>query len=129
MLVLRSSPYLSRINVISSLITARSFFSSARIALNSAIRAINSAYSFSSFSRSKPVNARKRISMIAWACTSVKSKRSTKRCFAMLPFAEPRIMLITSSILSSAFNNPCKIWARSSALFKSYFVLLVTTSS
>ena len=127
--VLLSSPYLSAIRRISSRMTPSSFFLSARIAFNSVMRSINSAYSFSSFSRSRPVSARRRISTIACACTSVSEKRSIKRSFASWVFLLLRIMLITSSILSSAVNNPCKIWARSSALFRSYFVLLVTTSS
>ena len=43
----------------------KQFFSSARIAFNSAIRAIRSLYSASSFSRSRPVSALSRISTIA----------------------------------------------------------------
>ena len=126
--VLRSSPYFSAIKRISSRITPRSFFSSARIAFNSAIRSINSAYSTSIFSRSRPVSARRRISTIACAWTSVRENLSIKRFFASGVFALLRIILITSSILSSAISKPSRMWARSSALFKSYFVLLVTTS-
>ena len=63
--VLLSSPYLSEIIVISSLITPRSNFSSAKIAFNSAIFLTSSSCSFSSFSRSKPVKARSLISTIA----------------------------------------------------------------
>ena len=40
----------------------------------------------------------------------------------------PRIMVITSSMLSNAMINPCKICARSSALFRSNLVRLVITS-
>ncbi len=127
--VLRSSPYFSAISSISLRITPSKSFSSARIALNSAIFCINSACSCSIFSRSKPVNARRRISIIACACTSSRPKRSIRRSFASAPFFELRIILITSSILSKAISNPLKIWARSSALFKSYRVRRVTTSS
>ena len=124
-----SSPYLSEITIISVRITPRRSFSSAKIALYSSIFFKSSICSCSSFSRSKPVNARRRISTIACACTSVRPKRATKPSFAACVFALPRMILITSSILSSAISKPCKIWSRSSALFKSYCVLRVTTSS
>ena len=127
--VLRSSPYLSKITRISSRITPSSFFSSARMAFNSSIFAINSLYSFSSFSRSRPVRARRRMSTIAWDWASLKPNRSINCCFAIWTFSEPRMMRITSSIWSNAISKPCKIWARSSALFKSYLVRRVTTSS
>ena len=127
--VLRSSPYFSAIARISSRITPSSFFLSARIAFNSSIFAIRSAYSVSIFSLSRPVSARRRISTIACACASDNAKRSIKRSFASCAFLLERMMLITSSILSSAISNPFKIWALSSALFKSYLVRLVTTSS
>jgi len=127
--VLLSSPYLSRITIISSLITPNNNFLSARIAFNSPMRFISSAYSVSNFSLSRPVNARNLISTIACACTSVKSNAAIKPSLAICVVLEPLIILITSSMLSRAINNPCKIWARSSALFNSYFVLLVTTSS
>ena len=107
--VLLSSPYLSRITIISSLITPRSNFLSARIAFNSPIRFISSAYSASSFSRSRPVSVRRRISTIACACASDSSKRLINSAFAICTVLEPRIIVITSSILSSAINNPCKI--------------------
>ena len=125
---LLSSPYLSEIIIISSLITPSNFFSSAKIALNSVIFAIRSAYSPSIFSRSSPVSARSRISTIAWACTLVSPKRSSRRSFASFVVRLLRIMEITSSMLSRAIINPSKICARSSALFRSYFVRLVTTS-
>ena len=96
--VLRSSPYLSEMSMISSRITPRSFFSSARMAFNSAIFSCNSLYSFSSFSRSRPVSALRRISTIAWACGSVRSKRSINRALAAATLAELRMIWITSSI-------------------------------
>ena len=127
--VLLSSPYLSEITMISLRITPNNFLRSARIAFNSAIKVINWLYSASNLLRSKPVNARRRISTIACACASERAKRSIKRDLASCTFSLLRIMLITSSILSNAISKPSKIWARSSALFSSYFVLLVTTSS
>ena len=93
-----SSPYFSEITRISFLITLNNLFSSARIARNSAIFASSSLYSFSSFSRSRPVRARRRMSTIACACGSVSSKRSMRTRFASATFAEPRMILITSSI-------------------------------
>ena len=127
--VLLSSPYLSLIMMISSLITPRSSFLSARIAFNSPIFSLSSLYSFSSFSRSSPVSARRRMSTIACDCTSDKPKRSINSAFAACTLSEPLMMRITSSILSSAMSNPSKMWARSSALLSSYFVRRVTTSS
>ena len=43
--------------------------------------------------------------------------------------AAAALMRITSSILSSAFRRPSKIWALSCALLRSYCVLLRTTFS
>ena len=126
--VLLSSPYLSAISRISVRITARSFFSSARIALSSVICAMRSLYSFSSFSRSKPVRVFRRMSTIACACASDNPNRSIREFFASAVVRLPRIMEITSSMLSNAMINPCKICARSSALFRSNLVRLVITS-
>ena len=39
------------------------------------------------------------------------------------------IILIVSSIFSTAVAKPIKTWARSSAFFKSNFTLLITVSS
>ena len=128
MAVLLSSPYLAAITLISSLITARSFFSSARIAFNSAIFAWSSLYSFSSFSRSRPVRARSLISTIAWDWASESPKRSINCALASATLALLRIIRITSSIWSRAISRPSNMWARSSALFKSYCVRLLTTS-
>ena len=126
--VLLSSPYLSAIARISVRITVSNFFSSARIDFNSVIKSINSLYSFSNFSLSRPVRAFNRISTIAWDCASDKPKRSINAIFASCVVRLPRIIAMTSSILSKAIIKPCKIWALSSALFRSYLVLLVITS-
>ena len=127
--VLLSSPYFSAIKVISSFMTPKSSFLSARIAFNSLIFSISSLNSFSSFSRSKPVRALRRISTIAWDCTSLSPNLSIKPSLAICVVFDARIMRITSSILSRAISNPCNICALSSALFSSYWVLRVTTSS
>ena len=126
--VFRSSPYFSAMARISVRITVRSFFSSASMDFSSVISAINSLYSFSSFSLSRPVRAFRRISTIACACASDNSNRSIRAVFASGVVRLPLMIAITSSILSSAIIKPCKICARSSALFKSYFVRLVITS-
>ena len=127
--VLLSSPYFSDTVRISLRITPRSTLRSARMAFNCSMRAISSLYSFSSFSLSRPVRARRRMSTIAWAWASLSSKRSIRFFFASAAFADARMIWITSSIWSSAFKSPSRIWLLSCALFRSYFVLLVTTSS
>ena len=107
--VIRSSPYLSAITMISSRITPSKSLLSAKIAFNSLIRFISSAYSASNFSLSKPVRAFRRISTMACACASDKPKRSIKLTFASAVVRLPRIIAITSSILSKAMIKPCKI--------------------
>ena len=129
MAVLLSSPYFSEITRISFLITPSNNFLSARIALYSAIFFSSSAYSVSSFSLSRPVRALRRISTIAWDCASLKLKRLINSAFAICTVLDPRMILITSSMLSRAISRPSKMCARSSALFSSYLVRLVTTSS
>ena len=127
--VLLSSAYLSAMALISVLMTVRSFFLSLKIALYSAIFASSSFNSASSFSLSRPVSARRRISTIACACASESPNSLISPSLAICTFCEPLIIWMTRSILSSAIIKPSKMWARSSALFKSYCVLLVTTSS
>ena len=109
MAVLLSSPYLSMIIESSSLITIRSFLLSARIAFNSSIRFINSLYSASIFSLSRPVRVLRRISTIACDCASESPNLSINFCFATLTLSEPLIIDITSSILSRAISRPSKI--------------------
>ena len=96
--VLLSSPYLSRMRRISSRITPKRTFSSAKMASNSAIFFSSSSYSFWSFSLSKPVSARRRISTIACACAWENSKRLIKLSLASATFLEARIISITSSM-------------------------------
>ena len=127
--VLLSSPYLSAISDISVLITVRSLFLSASIALYSSIFFCNSASSVSILLLSNPVSALNRISTIACDCASVRLNSCIRLSFAACTFAEPLIIDITLSILSRAMINPSNMCALSSALFKSYLVLLVTTSS
>ena len=127
--VLLSSPYLSRISIISFLTTPSNTLRSARIALYSSITFFNSAYSFSSFSLSRPVSARRRISTMEFACGSDRENLSISFSFASAAVFDALISCITSSMLSRAISSPSTICALSSALFKSYCVLLVTTSS
>ena len=127
--VLLSSPYLSAMVRISSRITLSSRFLSARIAFNSLIFICSSLNSFSRRSRSMPVSWYRRMLTISCACTSENSKVSIRVSFASTLVLDARIMRITSSITSRAFKRPDTMWALASALFKSYCVLLVTTSS
>ena len=127
--VLLSSPYFSAINKISCLITRSRRFLSPKIALSSRILFTSSSYSPCRRARSSPVNARRRMSTIAWAWTSVSPNAVINPSLASCVFLLARIIRITSSIFSSAFKSPSKMWALSCALFKSYLVLLVTTSS
>ena len=50
-------------------------------------------------------------------------------CFASSGVFDERIILIILSKFSTETDKPNKMWARSSALFRSYFVFLITTSS
>ena len=102
--VLLSSPYLSAIAASSVLITPRSLFSSASISLYSAIFAISSLYSFSIFSLSRPVRARSLISTIAPACASESPNLSISFALASPTFFEFLMIVMTSSMLSSAMR-------------------------
>ena len=119
MRLLRSSPNFSAMIFISSLMTVRSFLGSARIPFSSAILSIRSWCSFSSFSLSRPVRARRRMSTIACAWTSSRPNLSVRRAFAVCTLGLSRMILTTSSMLSSAMSRPCKIWSLSSALLRS----------
>ena len=104
--VLLSSPYLSAIIDISVLITVRSLFLSARIALYSSIFFCNSASSASILLLSRPVRARSLISTIACDCASVRLNSFIRLSLAVWTFSEPLIIEITLSILSSAIIKP-----------------------
>ena len=124
----RSSPYFSLIFSSSSLmiLIRRSFLS--RISFKSAMVLTSSSYSPRNLSCSKPVNWRKRISTMALAWISVNSNFSISLFLASSALEEDRMRAITSSILSDAMIKPSRMWARSSALRSSNWVLLTTTS-
>ncbi len=82
MLVLLSSPNFSAVIEISFLITPRSNFSSARIALYSSISFTRFACSSSSLFLSRPVRARSLISTMASACSCENSNLSINLSFA-----------------------------------------------
>ena len=127
--VLLSSPYLSAIRDISVFITVRSLFLSASIALYSSIFFCKSASSASILLLSKPVRALRRISTIACDCASVRLNSFIRLSLAACTVEDPLMIDITLSILSRAIINPSNMCALSSALLRSYLVLLVTTSS
>ena len=104
----------------------RSSFS--RISFKYAINFSISSYSARSLSCSRPVNWRSLISTMARDCISDREKRSIKRSIASAGLLDDLMIAMTSSILSEAIIRPSKIWARSSAFFKSYFVRRITTS-
>ena len=86
------------------------------------------ASSSSSFSISSPVSRASRMSRIALACRSDSSKFSCKRPDAISASREPRMILITSSILLTAILRPSRMCARSSAFFRSKVVRRTTTT-
>ena len=88
----------------------------------------NPLYSSLNLSCSNPVNCLNLISTIAFAWTSDKSYSFIKFFLASSALEDFFIISITLSILSDATINPSRIWALSSAFFKSYFVLRTTTS-
>ena len=126
--VLLSSLYLLFISLSSSLITPRSFISSANILFKYSMYCIISLSSSSILSLSRPVNLLNLISKIAWACFSLNWNLSINVLFAISLVFEFLIIWITSSILSRAIFNPSNMCALASALFNSNTVLLVTTS-
>ena len=76
----------------------------------------------------RPVSWLKRISTMALLCSSSNSKRCSKLRCASVGVLLARIMCTTSSMLSQAMIRPSKMWARSCAFFKSYFVRRMVTS-
>ncbi len=127
-LVLRFSPYFSFTLINSFLIISRTFWGVARIALNCSIFLISSTYSSNSLSLSRPVNWCNLISRIAWAWALVNLKFSINAFLAASTSFDFSIMLTTLFIFSTAFFNPSRMWARSSAFSSSNFVRRVTIS-
>ena len=127
--VLRSSPKSSFNLSASSLIIPYIFESSDKIPVNSSINSISSLYSWLILSLSSPVSLCNLISRIAFAWISENLNFAINSVRATFASFEARIILITSSILSSAILNPSKIWALFLAFFNSNSVLLVITSN
>ena len=125
---LLSSPYLSLITAISSLMICILTGSLSKISFKFVINFIISSYSPLNLSCSRPVNCLNRISTIALDWISDKLKRVIKFSLASSAFFDALMILITSSMLSDAIISPSKICALSSAFLNSYFVLLTTTS-
>ena len=132
----RSSPYFSRITSNSSLTIFIRNSRLSRIERKRSISCVRSEYSSSIFCCSMLV---KRCNVMdKMACTWRSDNRrfstasSSSICVnarrASLVSFEPRIMRITSSILSCASINPSRICARSSATRSSYSVRRFTTS-
>ncbi len=123
-----ASPWRLLISLISLLMRARRIFSSPRMFFNWFIKAANSLFSFSNFSRSSPVSRARRISKMACACFSEKVNAAMRFCLANSVVAEARMVEIMASIWSSACSNPAMIWSLASALSKSNLVRRLTTS-
>ena len=90
-------------------------FGSARIASNSAMVASSSASSVRSLSTSRAVRRRNGMSRMALAWISLSSKLSMRLERASAVSAEARMILITSSMLSTAMIRPSRMWARALA--------------
>ena len=127
--VRRSSPCLCFTSNNSSRIIAWTRSSFAKISFKSAINATNPWYSSSILPRSNPVKRRKRISKIAFPWRSDNENSDINEFNASSSVDEPRIIAIIRSIWSKAIRSPSKIWARSSALFKSNCVRRTITST
>ena len=102
--------------------------SSFNIWLYQSIFLCNSLYSSCSLSCIRPVNWLRRISTIAFACTSSNSKRFINASCADWGVLDARIICTTSSMLSLATIKASKMCCLSCAFFKSNFVRRITTS-
>ena len=111
----------------SSLISFSSKVSLFKISSRRAISAISSANSASSFSRSRPVSLLSLISMIAFACSSLRPNFATNPSRALGVSALFLMSSITSSILSSAIFKPSKICALALAFSRSNIVRRMMT--
>ena len=86
-----------------------------RISFSCSICARISASSASSFSISRPVSRASRMFRIASDCRSLRSKRSRSCWPACSESGAPRMILITSSMLSTAILSPSRMCSRSRA--------------
>ena len=124
----RSSPYFLLIAASSSEMISILRSRLSRIPLSSSMVTRKAASSSSSFSISSPVSRASRMSRIALACRSDSSKDSRNRSDAISASREPLIILITSSMLSTATLRPSRMCARSSAFLRSKVVRRTTTA-
>ena len=74
------------------------------------------------------MSCERRISTIAFDCSSSNSKRCSRLRCASAGVLLARMIRTTSSILSHAMINPSRMCARSCAFFNSYFVRRIVTS-
>ena len=124
----RSFPYFSATSRSSSLRMPMRTSSEPKISRSSSMSARTSDNSSSSFSISRPVRRASLMSRIALACRSVRLNELWSSCDAVLVSLDPRMTLITSSMLSTATLRPSRICSRSSALLRSYSVRRTMTS-
>ena len=126
--VRRSSPKRCFMARASSLTMASLRASLVRISFKSAMRAWSSSSSFSIFRISSPASCPSWNRQMASACTSSKPKCSIKASLASgRPPLQARMVAMISSTMSMAFFRPSKMWARSWAFFRSYWLRRVTT--
>ena len=126
--VRRSSEYCSLISTNSCFTICRTIASDANMVRKWAMRETSSLYSWVSLSCSSWVKRCSRISRMAVACTSLKVNWLIRPCRAVSGEDAPRMRAMTSSRNSRARLKPSKMWARSSALRRSYAVRRITTS-
>ena len=91
----------------------------ARMPLSSLIVARTSLSSASSLSISRPVSLASRMLRMASVCFSLSPNRFRSRASACGVSAEPRMILMTSSMLSTAILRPSRMCSRASAALRS----------
>ena len=123
----RSSPYFLSMAVSSSEMISMRCSLLPRIARSSSMVARTSMSSSSSFSISRPVSLASLISRMALAWRSESSKDSCRRVEAVSASRDPRMTLMTSSMLSTAILRPSRMCSRSSARARSKAVRRTTT--
>ena len=126
--VLRSLPCFSETANSSSLRIPIRRSSDPKIPRRSSISSRTSVSSISSFSISRPVRRDRRISSMALACNSESSNRSRSSVAAIFESFEPRMTLMTSSMLSTAILSPSRWCSRERARWRSNSLRRTMTS-
>jgi len=126
--VRRSSPYLSFISRASALIMPRMRASLASMSSRSRMSLSISWNSSWMASSSIPVSFCRRMSRIALACSSSRSKRAISPALASSGDLAERMMRSVSSRAPIAFTRPCRMWSRFLAWARSYLVRRTMTS-